>query len=187
MKILKNISLNKLSLRKSFTYLTLVLILIGFGYYILNTHNLGFNTALLLKKRIANYNQLISVGLCDDVSEKFLTKYSRTVERNDTVLSERHELYCTEKCSNKSTPLQKSLCKFECQKEENTSFSSFCSQRVSSWRQNTLENIVFSNNNRADIKIIYVNQDNKSQNHFERWLYENGDWYLDYWPEGNPL
>ena len=156
-------------MKKWMISLVVIIVLFGAGFYVWENVNIGLNKQELLLKRFNQFSSMISVNLCQEAYDQFITANSKQIKGDN--------------------------------------FFDHCKYRNEDWSNIKIENIVFSGNNRADIKYSFdlstPDLDSKQFNDCEKvldfslcqesapkklvkresietWLYQKNKWMRDY-------
>ena len=133
-----------------FLLLTLATTLVIWVWY---TKNIGLNKKFLLQRRLNKLSEMFKVGLCKEAYEEFTTKESKENKGFDRG--------------------------YDPYRNGGIPFSTLCSYVNSIYSSFHYTSIVFTGNNRADVRYEYY--DNEGQKSIVgTWLYEDGTWKRDY-------
>lgn len=174
---------------KLFISLLIFLIFAGLACYIWNTFNIGLNKKYLLQKTIRTYTDLISVGMFDKAYDDFLTAGAKSRDEIKTYPVHIPDTVCENNCLNTKPKYSESAfsCFLSCGKTitqtqtitAKQKFQAYCVDRKNNWQDLKLEKIVFSGNNRADVRFIYKEKA-QQENTAETWYYQDGKWLRDF-------
>jgi len=166
-------------MRKAIIILAVIIVIIGSGFYIWKNVNIGFNKQELLLSRFNGFSSMISVNLCKEAYDEFITSNSKQI-KGDNFFA--HCKYRNEDWSNINIEAiafsgnRRADIKYS----YNLQLTDFDSKKFGDCLDFNTPNDILPSSSTFDFCESTAPTKIEKRDSIETWLYENNKWKRDY-------